>query len=711
MKHSAGWVIVLCALVFGCCAEKRVAPCNVLMITMDTTRADRFGCYGKKGARTPNLDALAAEGTLFERCFTAVPITTPSHSTMFTGLYPMGHGVRDNGLFRLPDGAVTLAETLRDSGWATGAAVGSFPVTREFNLDQGFDYFNDHITIEDEDFSGRRDEPNRGLFFDERPAPWVNDAILPWIDKNADQPFFAWIHYWDPHHPHVPPPPFSELFGDDRYQGEIALVDQALGVVLETLEKRGVADRTIVIVVGDHGEGIGEHGEDTHSLVAYNATLNVPFIVKIPGHPAAGSRVARRVGTVDIMPTILEILGVPAPDGLSGHSLLPWIDDPARLAAEGEDVYYAETLSPRLSHGWGEIRALFEGQYKYLHGPRPELFDVVADPGELENLIDSKPEVASRMKEALAKKIVQESRPLAAVAVTDQPDDQMLARLAALGYVSTTVGETAEVQEVLREDGTPPQDRLEDNSLVGAAKEHLRKGEFLAARELAASLVANDSDNPYYRSLLVHAVLGLGRLDEATAMAETETEIGSRNYANLLQVAVALVGSGQRQRGLELASRIVSSYPSSEGWYLLGEMHAVIGDRMRYRQALDEALEMDANNRRARLSLAVLLEGEGASDAAVREFVRLVRDDPADPRARMNYGVFLAQSGSLDDARDQLQMAVDLSPGYWAAQVALMAVHIDRGDAAGVNLVAAEVKERCSDPRWIARVNQLLEMS
>ena len=706
MRITRLFGILLAACLVTAC-QQIDPPWNLLVITLDTTRADALGCYGHPTARTPNLDRLAQEGVLFEHCFTPVPITTPSHSTIFTGTYPMAHGVRDNGLFVLPDRAHTLAEVLTGQGWATGAAVGSFPVTRQFGLDQGFTYFNDHITLAAEDYRGDRVIPSRGLFFDERPAAWVNDAIAPWLNENTSGPFFAWVHYWDAHHPHQPPAPFNQIFAHDLYEGEIAYVDQSLGTLINLLEKRGVWDRTIVVVVGDHGEGNGEHNEDTHSLLAYNATLHIPLIIRVPGLPP-GVRIEQRVGTVDIMPTILDLLGIDAPEGLQGRSLAGLMGVEGKQT-EDQDLYYAETLSPRLSHGWGELRALYDGRFKYIHGPRPELYDLEADPGELVDLVDRLPEERDRMRTELARFITDRAS-TGAAAAAHTPDDETLQRLAALGYLSTEADEPATVLEELRSDGTPPQDRIGDNSLMSNARQQINKREFLAARESALRLVELDPDNVNYQGILALAALGLGQVEESARIVDGMKTISPQHAGSALQVALELFERGHAERGLQLAQRINNSQPSAWGCYVLAEMHGRLGDQTRQQQELEQALELDAEYPRARLSLAILLARHGDGQRADEEFRKLIADYPLYPKAQFNFGLFLAQAGRSDEALVQLERAVQLSPTYWQAQLTLLAVNVDLGREEQAGAIADRIRTQARDPRIGMRVEELMTM-
>jgi len=697
-------VVVGAGFLLSCGAGRD--PWNLLIVTLDTTRADHLGCYGKSSAVTPNVDRIAEEGFLFLRCYTPVPLTTPSHSTIFTGMYPPAHGVRDNGLFVLPEHATTLAELMKEAGWATGAAVGSFPVTREFGLAQGFDYFNDHITVAEEDFRGKRQVPSRGVFFDERPASWVNDAIMPWLDEHMGGAFFAWVHYWDPHHPLVPPPPFSEIFANDLYLGEIAYADQAFGALLDRLRRSGVYERTVIVVVGDHGEGRGEHNEETHSMLVYDSTIRVPLIIRVPGMQG-GRSIQQRVGTVDLLPTLAELFDLQLPADIQGRSLVEAMRDEEETPAGVP--YYAETLSPRLSHGWGELRALIDGSYKYIHGPRPELYNLDDDPGELQDLLHEMPEVAESMRARLADCLagISSDRSVEA-AVT--PDQDTLQRLEALGYVSAGGDQAFSVREELRDDGEAPQDRVGDNSLVSAAKQQIFRENYLAAKESALRLVELDPDNPYYQGMLATAYLGLGQAEEAARIAERAEHIVAQNEGVFMQVAVQLFNGGLRERALALALRLESASPSSYAHYIVGEMYAVLGDVERYRDQLELALAADPSYRPARLSLGILLAQRDEPEAAEAEFLRLLADWPLHVLGCTNYGIFLAHSGRLEEAAAQLERAVRLSPTYWQAQLALLAVYVDDGRTEQARSVATDIRTRCRDERVVRRADELVAM-
>ncbi len=655
-----------------------------MLVTFDTTRADHLDLYGGP-TPTPNLRALAEDGLIFEQAFTSVPITLPSHSTLMTGKAPMAHGVRDNGLFTLGERQTTLAEILSSAGYATAAAVGSFPLTSKFGIHQGFDLFDDHLTAPLEDVFGDRVLEKKRLFFDERPAGRVNEALLPWLDEHAQSPFFLWAHYFDPHHPHTPPAPYDQIYAHDLYAGEIAYADEALGALVDALKRHGVYDRTIIVVTADHGEGRGEHNESTHSLLAYNSTLHVPLIVK----PAAeemelgvGRRFAARVGLVDVLPTVLDWLGLDIPEDLQGRSLVPPLG--SDVEAPRDRVLYAETLSPRIGHEWGELRALFVEDLKYIHGPRPELFDLAADPRELNNLVASRPKEAEEMKRKL--EIYLERNAVSDLDSSVAIDEETAQRLMALGYVQASGLKVGAISEVLRDDGDAPQDRAVTIGIYSQAKQFLYAGQWLNSRENLERLLRLDPDNSHYMDLLALAEARLGRTDRALEILESiphDAKVPTR--AKVLESMGNLrLSKGERQAALERYRDAEALGRSSSGQWRIAELYRETGDIALSERHLRAALEEDASFAPAHISLAITQASRGDVAAARESFIQALEAHPYSPRGHYNYAVFLLNQEEAEVAIEHVSRAVNLSPDYHQARYALleMLVHQGREDEA-----------------------------
>ena len=320
-------------------------PLSLLLVTIDTLRADHLGCYGDGDASTPAIDRLAAEGVLFEQASTCVPVTLPSHASILTGTYPVFHGVRNNGAYRLDDAALTLAEILRGRGWRTGAVIAAYPLLAQFGLAQGFDTYDDALPPERE----------RQIGYREKSAEEVSRAGLDFLAKDAEPPFYLWLHYFDPHIPYAPPEPFAGRFRGKPYDGEIAFVDEQIGRVLERIRRPDLASRTLVVLMSDHGEGLGDHGELQHGVFLYRSTLQVALMVKQPGNRGAGKRVAAPVALSDLMPTLARAGGATPPAGLDGRDLAPALAG----RVEAPRSVYAETYYPRLHFGWSDLQALY----------------------------------------------------------------------------------------------------------------------------------------------------------------------------------------------------------------------------------------------------------------------------------------------------------------------------------------------------------------
>jgi arylsulfatase A-like enzyme len=383
-----------------------------VIVTLDTTRADRLPAYGFAGVATPALDALARDGVVFERASTVAPLTLPAHTSLFTGLYPSRHGVRDNASDALPaGGARTLAEMLQARGFRTSASVGSVVVAADRGLARGFDTYRDVAP-----------DPRSGGVRRQRPANEVVDAALSSLDgRRAGTPFFLWVHLYDAHQPYAPPEPFASAYAADPYLGEIAFADAQLARLLGSLASRGLMDRTAVIVAGDHGESLGEHGEQTHGLSLYESVLHVP------GVPAG--RAAGRVSLVDVMPTVLDLMGIEAA-GTDGMSLMPVMT--GRPGPRDRDIF-AESLFP-LRFGRGPLRAVMNDRFKFIDAADPRLYDLASDPGEKRSLYIDRPALAAAMARALDARGEGQATSLTAI------DAPLRDRLASLGYAGTSAG-------------------------------------------------------------------------------------------------------------------------------------------------------------------------------------------------------------------------------------------------------------------------------
>jgi arylsulfatase A-like enzyme len=383
---------------------------DVILVTLDTTRPDRLGCYGNADIQTPNLDRLAREGVIFSRAIATGPTTLPTHASILTGLYPQHHGVRANSFYRLNEDQRTLAEVLSRAGYATGAFVSAFVLDDRFGLDQGFDVYDSQVA-----------SPSHVMGYVERTADDTTDQALGWLRRRQAEPYFLWVHYYDPHANTNPPSPFKEQH-DLAYDGEIAFVDHELGRLLEAVRASG--RKTLVVVVGDHGEALGEHGEWTHGHLLQEATLQIPLILHAPGGLPRGLHVDARVSQVDLLPTILTLLGASVPDDLDGVSLT--------RAAGADRELLAETMEGRAQYGWARLSAVYQGALKYIHGPAPELYDLARDPLERDDVVAARAEDASALRRLLGEREEPTADRLGDANVELAAED--IRRLEALGY-------------------------------------------------------------------------------------------------------------------------------------------------------------------------------------------------------------------------------------------------------------------------------------
>lgn len=568
---GARGLLLLSTMLVACARPPASKPLpSVLLVTIDTLRADRVGAYGDAAARTPSLDALARDGVLFERAFTPVPLTLPAHATILTGLLPPEHGVRGNGSFALREGPRTLAETLRARGLRTAAFVGGFPVARRFGLARGFDTYDDAFAR----------APGLHFDFAERPADRVVDAARAWLGATPG-PVFVWAHFYDPHAPYAPPEGFR---GSDPYRGEIAFADAMLARLLETWRAR--PGPSLEVVTSDHGEAFGERGEESHGLFVYDTTLRVPLLLRGPGLPA-GLRCGPPVSLRDLPATLAAWAGA---GGLPGRSLERfWARDGTAAA---EPPLYAETLAPRLDFGWSELRAWRSGRHKYVRAPRAELYDLEDDPEESRNLAAAHPELAAslegELRAALAKMGDVEAHRAAGSDTSE--------RLRSLGYVQGPGG---------RGSGADPKDRLEVARRIARAT-----GPFRGPEEVVTvyrDIDRLDPENPLVGLRLADALLRAGRPAEAIPVFRRVVAGGPRSADPFVGLATAYAHLGRLDESKQALERALEVDPSSgQAQYNLGEIARARGELQDARVRFEAARRDPVTRERAEARLSEL---------------------------------------------------------------------------------------------------------
>ncbi len=601
---------------------------NVVLITIDTLRADHVGCYGYKRIKTPNIDALAADGVRFERAFAVVPVTLPSHTSILTGTYPMFSGIHDFSGNKLSPLQPTLATVLKQAGYQTGAVIGAAVLDSRFGLNQGFDFYYDHF-----DFS-RLDESN--LEEMERPGNVVADVTLDWLEtdwlaKNSQKKFFLWMHLYDPHFPYRPPEPYSREYAAQPYDGAIAFADEQVGRLLRFLKEKGIYQNTVIVFCGDHGESLGEHGEKTHGFFIYNATMQVPLIIRLPENrlpeQAAPRTIADPVSLVDLMPTVLGAVGLEIPSQVQGRSLLPQLrgerdhDDQAAR----DRVLYGETFLPRIHFNWSELRGSENTKYHFIDAPRPELYDLAKDPGEVHNLFTEKKAVAEEMHAKLVGMIHDYSAGKELAEKTSL-DPALMERLKALGYAGFSGGSDPAISN---RDLPDPKDRVVTYELISDAIADSQHGRYLESIEKLKSAIQTEPN-----SLPAHYLQGLDyyrlkMFPEAVDELQKTVQL-SPDYA----LAVFNLGLAQARAG-----QINVAIPT-----------------------LQRALQLDATNFEAAYNLGVAFLQKKQLEPAAAAFRQSVTINPELARGHRALGEILLYQDKLDDAIVELRRAVELAP-------------------------------------------------
>lgn len=666
---------------------------NVVLFTLDTTRADHLGAYGYQDIKTPTIDALAQGGVLFRRAISPAPITLPSHSSIMTGLYPPSHGVRDNGTFVLPEEMMTLAEILHNDGYATGAFVGAAVLERRYGLTQGFDVYDD-------DFSqGRR----RQLFmYAERQCEQVVSSALRWVEQHKNAPFFTWLHFYDPHAGYDPPEPWVTEYEGHLYDGEIAYTDHCIGTFIDALRHWGLWQETLIILTSDHGESLGEHGEKTHGLFIYDATVHVPLIFHAPTRLPAGRVVREVVRLVDILPTVLSVLRKPIPQALDGGSLVGLI----RGHREEPRTAYSEALLPKYHYGWAELKGITTQAWKLIDAPKPELYALLQDPKELVNVHERESRRFRELKKTLTSLAKLGGGPEARLEL----DPQTAERLRGLGYVWMP-----EREEVRNGDSSPDpkdmiythehvqqgrdflrQDRFDEaiaefQAVVAAnprsmstyfdiASAYLEKGDPEPARQAMAQVLSLDSQNARAYTMMGIIEGRLGNFAAAFPLLQRAMDLNPRQ----VDAAIAAAGLWEQKGELEKAETVIRKalqlIPThTNALSRLGSILLTKGDVKGAEEHLKAALKGDPFDGPTHRTLGVLYDQAGRLEEALREYQEALRSNNRLADVHHAIGIIYTKQGKFDQAEVQTKEALRIDPKYVDAFISLGIIYDRKG--------------------------------
>lgn len=615
---------------------------NLLLITLDTTRADRIGAYGCASALTPVLDQLAAEGVLFERAYSPAPLTLPVHASLLTGLYPPEHGLRTNGAGSLPQALTTLSELLARCGYDTGAFVGSFVLDGKFGLKQGFDVYDDELVGA---------QPTQESLHRQRDGKLVVDAALKWLHTPRSKPFFCWVHLYDPHAPYdAHSEVLNRAFDDSPYDGEIAYVDRQVGRLMDFLKQH---PRSVVIVAGDHGESLGDHAELNHGYTLYNSTQHVPLIFHGARDSAPGARVSATVSLVDVFPTVLELVKLPVPDGVSGRSLVAGLSGKSMTPRAN----YGMTDDPFLENGWSPLRSLTTERWRYIRTAKPELYDLQADPQELNNLAADEPKRLAELEAQLAEL---ESSLTVGKASSVQLSSAEQRALASLGYVGGTTSAAS-----LEANHLPDvKDMLPFNLQTQQAATQMEQGNLAEAQATLERVVAEAPPEHYSSRITLGFVYErLGRDQDAEELYQAVLKHHPDHTTALLHLgALCAKQARYAEATLLFKKSLTTEADAAQSLFNLGLIQARQGNYQQAEREFRELLRVDPSFPGAWVSLGNMLGRQGRTAESILAYESELKIDPTSIEARVNLGVQLARQKRLRESRQHLEEAVRLAP-------------------------------------------------
>ena len=661
---TAGRIAALAALAAASCAACRSQPADtspadlagrpIILITIDTLRADRLGAYGSSKGLTPVLDRFAQGAARFTAAVTQVPLTLPAHATILTGLHPARHGVRTNDGFRLASDVPVLAEALQARHYATGAFIGGYPLHASFGLGRGFDRYDDDFL--------------RAAGAMERAADEVVRSAVAWIDEHASQAFFAWLHLFDPHSPYTPPAPFAAAHAATPYDGEIAYTDAAVGRLFEHLQRSGLFARAAILVVADHGESLGEHGERTHGTFLYDATVRVPLLVKLPG--AADPReVAVPVETADLAPTIASMAGAPLA-AVDGRSLMPLVTAQDAGAADPDRPAYAESYYQNVLLGWSPLRAVRTGRRKFVEAPRPELYDLETDPGELRNRVGDRGALASGLQLALPSRRG-DAGPLTARAAGGDAAERLRSRGSLSG--STIASSTTR--------GVDPKDRVEVWAAIEEGIDRIGSDP-RGAQGFFARALRLDPGNGLAMKYLADISFRAGALRAARDGYRRAIAARFRHpdaFVNLAAIAEREGRFDEARAALTDAVQLTGA--DADAWNRLGLLEARRGTVDAARRAFTAAIAAEPGRAEPYYNLAVVERRAGNEAAAQARLQEAVARNPAYPEAQYELGTGYLLAQQPEPALEAYRAALTARPDYAEALFGAARAALDLGRA------------------------------
>jgi arylsulfatase A-like enzyme/predicted Zn-dependent protease len=672
---------------------------NVIVITLDTTRADRLPCYGRQDLATPTLDTFAARGVRFEKCYAQTPLTLPSHTTLMTGTLPLFHGIRDNGGFFVPQKLKTMAELFKDKGYETAAFIAAYVLDSKWGLNQGFDTYFDKFDL------SKFKRISLGTV--QRPANEILDQALPWLEARKGKRFFAWLHLYDPHSPYEPPPPYNKLYADRPYLGEIAFADSQIARLWSWLESNGLREKTFIVFAGDHGESLGEHEEQSHGFFVYQAAIHVPLIVVTP-FPKLQGVVSPEVTTLaDVLPTVCDMAGLPVPAEVQGKSLLPAFFGRRRKATP---LAYSETYYPRFHYGWSDLKSVQDARYKLILAPVPELYDVVADPQEEKNLVYLEKKVYERLN-AEAEAFIGRASQNAYETDYSKIDEETREKLAALGYV----GSFTDPAKLKGKKLGNPREKIGVFNRLSEAREMGLNGRAEEAINIIQGIIATDPDitdayfsvgNIYfqvqkYKEAISYfeQVLGrkpddsfaainvalsyeaMGRFEEAEKFLLAYLEKGFTDPQFYFMLGNMNYIQKKFDQAVPYFEKCLSSNAESAGSHsLLGAIYIVKDDLPRAEEHLRKAAEISPRLANLHYFLAELAEKRGRTAEAESEYLTELEISPKHFKSMYNLARIYRQSGDTAKELELLDKCLEIDARFPLTYFYLARIYLNRGE-------------------------------